>query len=592
MIKQCNTSTDETRVTTITVTRSCSETRASSKYKEDNIQSGCCSGLNDTVVAWRRSSALGGIAREIVSEGSGYQPSDLFSQIEKNKGKMIIRDVQDEEGHNLLHMVVLSGRSEFFETIFYAGVWDPLRSEMIDRAKDARHGGYTARGLAEKLLHRDIGPMVLAELEHFDELWMTMPFLHRACLLGKTEYARWICLTDPAAVEKRDSTGGTSLLYACASGQMDVVELLVARGGDPTSENRRGENGLLLAAKFARSSMVRYLLGRFRFSKEHEDWRKHRALDYPAINGDLKTMEAFREGGMPPDARTLAETAKYARIQVIDRLINCYGIQLSGRDSQGRTPLLNAAANGSVKLLEMLLESGADLLDVDKDNRNCLHLVAAGNHVDACKLLVRVARERRLLGELIDGKDNFSEPRYCTILRGCDRGRPSWHYVLLKRTVEHQFEMAKQTGQVDVKQFAEIRHSGFGRCPDDEARKRIEEGIAASAKANERHPDLTPLALAAYLGHDQVARLLIDEGAKLDVIDHYGNTLLHLAAIRGNMALVQKLAVDVKDVDKPNDDGQSPIDVAELNDHTSVKNVFEGLKQRKYVTVSHLCLNK
>ncbi|KAK2160174.1 hypothetical protein LSH36_138g00040 [Paralvinella palmiformis] len=540
--------------------------------------------LANVVVGWNRAKTLAGIIKKIVAEKSGYHPYDLFSQIIKNKGKVNIKDAQDDTGHNIIHLVVLSGRKEFLEEIFYAGIWDNLRSETIDPEKDEQYGGYTASGLAEKLLFRDIGPSVFEELEYYDELWMTMPPLHRACLRGKINYVRWICQTYSDAIHLRDSNGSTCILYACASGTVEIVELLITRGANPTDTNDRGEDGLLLAGKFAKSDMIHFLLTRFSFAPHRKDHLNHRTVDYPAINGDKKMMESFHKYGMPPDATTVSVAAKYQCIPMVQWLINTYCTDVSGKDWHGRTPFLNAAANGSVKLLVMLLDHGADMLDTDEDNRNCLHLAAECNHIETCRFLLKVAREKLVIDRLLNDKDHVSEKKQCIVVSGRDRGKPAWHYFLLKRSVEHLFDVTKKLGQIDLKKFGRILYSGFGQNPDKAMLKKIEEEMSMSLRGR-GFPDMTPLALATYLDQTEVACLLIDEGARLDTTDYYNNTLLHLAAMRGNMKLVQRIYKDPKEALRNNAEGHSPVDIAQMNGHISVLNFLEGLKQMKHVEV-------
>ena len=53
--------------------------------------------------------------------------------------------------------------------------------------------------------------------------------------------------------------------------------------------------------------------------------------------------------------------------------------------------------------------------------------------------------------------------------------------------------------------------------------------------------DRTSLHYAAYYGHKNVAKLLIDNGSDVNVKDEYGWTPLHSAAIKGDLETVQAL---------------------------------------------------
>ena len=69
------------------------------------------------------------------------------------------------------------------------------------------------------------------------------------------------------------------------------------------------------------------------------------------------------------------------------------------------------------------------------------------------------------------------EGRRVYLVRGKDRGRPAWHYVLV---VDDEDTMRKflekvSSGQVDVADYGRVLHSGWGEYPPNDIRERIEE---------------------------------------------------------------------------------------------------------------------
>ena len=69
-------------------------------------------------------------------------------------------------------------------------------------------------------------------------------------------------------------------------------------------------------------------------------------------------------------------------------------------------------------------------------------------------------------------KENPSKLIY--LVRGKDRGRPAWHYVLVERELEEDFLKQVRTGTVDVAKFGFIIKSGFGKDPPDDTQKAVE----------------------------------------------------------------------------------------------------------------------
>ncbi len=87
--------------------------------------------------------------------------------------------------------------------------------------------------------------------------------------------------------------------------------------------------------------------------------------------------------------------------------------------------------------------------------------------------------------------------------------------------------------------------------------------IDAGADVNVQNEwEQTPLHRAAIFGKVEIARMLIDAGADLDVQNEYGWTPLHMAASNGRVEVVRMLidAGAIKDIS--NEDGNLPYDLA------------------------------
>lgn len=67
-------------------------------------------------------------------------------------------------------------------------------------------------------------------------------------------------ISEGADINKLDSVGMTTLLWACANGQQATTEFLVDKGADINVTGKHGENALLLASAGGYTDIVRYLL--------------------------------------------------------------------------------------------------------------------------------------------------------------------------------------------------------------------------------------------------------------------------------------------------------------------------------------------
>uniref|UniRef100_V5HMR6 Oxysterol-binding protein n=3 Tax=Ixodes ricinus TaxID=34613 RepID=V5HMR6_IXORI len=91
----------------------------------------------------------------------------------------------------------------------------------------------------------------------------------------------------------------------------------------------------------------------------------------------------------------------------------------------------------------------------------------------------------------------------------------------------------------------------------------------------------TPLHLASYFGHFDVAEILLEHGAYVDVVNREGDTPLHKAAYTGREGLVMLLLKYNADVFIINCEGQSPKQVAESTDIKNILTAAESADEKK-----------
>lgn len=76
------------------------------------------------------------------------------------------------------------------------------------------------------------------------------------------------------------------------------------------------------------------------------------------------------------------------------------------------------------------------------------------------------------------------------------------------------------------------------------------------------HFKQSPLHLAASRGETNEINLLLDNGAKIDIIGELGSTPLHIACLRGNYNAVKLLIDRGANITLKEDDGSSLFDIA------------------------------
>lgn len=80
-----------------------------------------------------------------------------------------------------------------------------------------------------------------------------------------------------------------------------------------------------------------------------------------------------RQQGDPPSITTLHMAASYNRLKIVHCLL-ANGAEIEARDFEGWTPLMSAVAKGSIEVVKLLIEVGADINAVGRDQYSVLDI--------------------------------------------------------------------------------------------------------------------------------------------------------------------------------------------------------------------------
>ncbi|HEY9401513.1 MAG TPA: ankyrin repeat domain-containing protein [Pyrinomonadaceae bacterium] len=129
---------------------------------------------------------------------------------------------------------------------------------------------------------------------------------------------------------------------------------------------------------------------------------------------DLTLIEAVKNG----DPSAIAE-------------LSAGGADINEQDEHGWTALNWASGKGNVETIRLLLEKGADVTRVGRDQRTPYLIALAGGHAEAAKLLKEA--EEGSEGEKI----SRPERKYCRAYQQSELEQfPGWHEQKIKGSVE------------------------------------------------------------------------------------------------------------------------------------------------------------
>ena len=435
-----------------------------------------------------------------------------------------------------------------------------------------------------------------ADIEGGDDMFRHLP-LFVASFNGSVEILSYLLDNgaDMNAVSNIEGHTITPLIAAVQSGNLESVKVLLKYGADIEG---RGD--------------FKYVSKRHPFHSV--SFEGCTPLFVAAGNGNVEILNCLLDSGA--DLNAVANTEGHTITPLIFAVQNgdldCVKLLLQyGADAEGRggfkvdapgypsvslttccTPLLVAAVNGNVKVLSSLLETGADINAVSEGLYTPLMMAVRYKHNDAVKFLMDQGADANLqdkkgytaLHYVAMYYRSFDAINLCCFnnrsdfnIQDADNCTPLMRAVkclnldvvnyLLQNGAYLDLEdrygqrCLQRLFEVGVKTSCEILSS------------LIRNGADINARINEMNQTL--LMLAPFQGSGDIRsekfKLLIENGANLDLQDKSGNTALHYAVNSRDMSVV---LVDAGASQLCNSQGLTPLLAASKNGDLSIVAYF------------------
>jgi ankyrin repeat protein len=173
-----------------------------------------------------------------------------------------------------------------------------------------------------------------------------------------------------ADVNVRNSGGATSLILAASFGHIETILTLIDAGADVDSETTLDVSGppvgstALMASAHEGHLKAALALILANADLNAENRKGQTALTLAKKNGHAEIVEVFEKADRAKSAakkalgKEMISAVKKGKMDYAKLLIK-YGVDVNEKDKKGKTALIWAIENGSIKITQMLLDAGA-----------------------------------------------------------------------------------------------------------------------------------------------------------------------------------------------------------------------------------------
>jgi ankyrin repeat protein len=333
----------------------------------------------------------------------------------------------------------------------------------------------------------------------------------------------------------RLAEGYTALHIAAEDNLIDMFDVLIKKADKNIliMQNESGNTALHIAAKFGNLEIVNSIIQQADIDilniRNADDFT---ALDLAIKNGHLDVVKSLiKIEGVNINAKSkkgvtaLHLAFKHNKIQIIKFLIGLDNIDLNIKFGQGSSIYHFAARIGDKDIFNLLIEKlGNELLDA-KNNHGItpLRVGAENGHLDIVNLLIGC-------GANCNSQDKHG---IIPLHAALEYGHQEVVRVLMKylddtfdkNAIYRAFYYAVQNG------YTEIVENLVKRLDKESINYKI-------------HNDITILHLAAEIGHTEIVKILLNNGARLDIKNIDGTTAFVSAVLYGNKKDLIKLFLD------------------------------------------------
>lgn len=365
-------------------------------------------------------------------------------------------------------------------------------------------------------------------------------------------------LVGGVSADAHGSRGGlTPLILASYAGHERIVKRLLKAKANANERDDDAETALHTSSGSASADRLVPLLLAAGGNHAVTDKYGRTPLIVQAQAGRLGAVEALLVAGANPKAidgdgqGALFGPAMHGHTRVVARLLEA-GAPVDQRNTNGATPALAAAGGGFVETLEVLAAHGADLTATTHEGVGLLGAAAEENHIGVVAWLVKNVSPTLV-----------SHPLGTALHVAAYRG----HRALIPLLVASGAKV-DQEHQTLTPLLLAISQQHFDAA-----------SALLVARANPNFggaEGAPPLSLAALVGDVKLVELLLAHGARLNATNPQRGTALRAAADAGKIEVVRLLLARGAKFDAADAFGKRPVDYARENGHVEIVKLLEA----------------
>lgn len=221
--------------------------------------------------------------------------------------------------------------------------------------------------------------------------WNNTP-LHLSCERGYPVVVEYL-LDNGADIESRNEMNRTPLIAAARErGSLDVITILVDKGADINARDISDDTALTLGAWRGFENVVNYLIEKKSIIPEKKRWQ---ALWMAAENNLARLYDYLLDMGLKPEnirdkhPTLIHQAAAGGSVKIVNSLIQ-KGFDPGLQDKDGWSPLHYAASQGKERMIEFLIESGVTKNSLNKKGETAYHLAVFREFPETAELLKKM----------------------------------------------------------------------------------------------------------------------------------------------------------------------------------------------------------